>query len=247
MEKHSLLKLGRYAALSFILLSALFIFTQSVLAISEKAAEKSNRPTTVGRDAVTLKAKPTLTPTGEAKLRACKTKEDATKRMMLSLQALVNKMFNNFSAIALRVETFYTTKVVAAGKTVPNYAALVADIDTQKAAVQTAVTKAQTDVDGFSCESGNPKTILKQYHGDMQAVKRALQNYRKAIKNLIVAVRSSAGVAESSLTGTPVPTSALTPTPTGTVTVTPTPTTPVSTPTPTTAVPTSTPTPTPTI
>ncbi len=112
---------------------------------------------------------------------------------MESLVDLVANIENKFASISGRVQNFYTNTVLPSGKTVPNYAALVADIGTKKDAVSLSLGKAQTDVAAFSCTADDPKGLLNTFRLDMQAVKGALQNYRTSIKNLIVAVSSVEG------------------------------------------------------
>ncbi len=98
-------------------------------------------------------------------------------------------MQEKFDAIAKRVEDYYISKVVPSGKTVTNYDSLVSEIQNKKQATQTALGKAQTDANSFSCSGNDPKGQLTQFRTDMQTVKSALKDYRTAIKNLIVAVR----------------------------------------------------------
>lgn len=127
----------------------------------------------------------------EAKLRACQAKESAIKKRMKQLIKLATTMQEKFDAIAGRVEEYYASKVVPSGKTVANYDSLVADIQTKKGAVQTALTTAQGHAGSFACDGNDPKGQLTQFREDMQAVKSALKDYRTAIKNLIVAVHST--------------------------------------------------------
>lgn len=133
----------------------------------------------------------------DVKLKVCQRHEENITKRMSNLTELVTMMVGKFDTTAQRVEEYYTTKVVPSGKTVTNYDALVADIQTKKTDVQTALTEAQTDSTGFKCDSDDPKSQLTQYRVDMQAVKKALQAYRVSIKNLIVAVKSVAGTTES--------------------------------------------------
>ena len=79
------------------------------------------------------------------------------------------------------------------GKTVSNYDALLADIQTKKSAVSTALQKGKDDFKSFSCTGDNPKGALTQFREDMQLVKQGLKDYRTSIKNLIVAVHSVVG------------------------------------------------------
>ncbi len=134
-------------------------------------------------------------------LKSCQAREAAIKNRSLHLTKLATGMETKFDAIAGRVEAYYTAKVVPSGKTVSNYNTLVADIQTQKTNIQTAVTKAQNDANSFSCTGSTPKAQMTQFRIDMQSVKGALKEYRTSIKNLIVAVRSITGTENSE--GTP--------------------------------------------
>ena len=127
----------------------------------------------------------------EVKLKVCQNRETAIKKRAENLGRLANSMLEKFAAHAQRVEEFYTTKVVPSGKTVANYDSLVADIQTKKAAVQAGVTQAQGSLGSFDCTGNDPKGQLTQYKSNMLAVKSALKDYRTAIKNLIVAIRSA--------------------------------------------------------
>lgn len=128
-----------------------------------------------------------------AKLKACQARENGIKNRSTSLAKLAKNMQDKFDVIAKRVEDYYTGTVVPSGKTVANYDTLVSDIQTQKTAVQTALTKAQSDFSSFSCTSNDPKGAMTQFRDDMQSVKQALKDYRTSIKNLIVAVHSVTG------------------------------------------------------
>ncbi len=166
--------------------------------------------------AVSVQTAPSPSPSGlktpnPGKLRSCQAKETNIKTRMENLTRLANNMLNVFSSIAQRVETFYLSKVIPSGKTVTNYDALVTDTQTKAAGVATALGKAQTDANNFSCESGNPKAGVTLFRQDMQAVKTALKNYRTSIKNLIVAVRGAAVKAQG--TTSPTPTASPTATP----------------------------------
>ena len=133
----------------------------------------------------------------DAKLRSCQAREGAISQRSTHLAQMATTMENTFDAIAQRVETYYTTKVAPSGKTVSNYDALVSDIQTKKAAVQTALAPASTEATTFSCTSDDPKGQMTQFRTSMLGVITALQNYRTSVKNLIVAVRSVVGVTNS--------------------------------------------------
>ncbi len=141
----------------------------------------------------------------EAKLKSCQNREAALQKRSDQLVRMATNMQDTFTAIATRVKTYYTETVIPSGKTVSNYDTLVADIATKQAAVGTALAKSQSDALAFSCTSEDPKGQLTQFRTDMQAVKSALKEYRTAVKNLIVAVRSVTGTTQSSASPTTSP------------------------------------------
>ncbi|HET7098997.1 MAG TPA: hypothetical protein VFI61_02075 [Patescibacteria group bacterium] len=125
----------------------------------------------------------------EPRLKSCQSREDAVKTRMNSLIRLVTNMESKFDSIAQRVKDFYTNTLVPSGKIVPNYDALVANIQAKKDVITTDLNKAQTDINAFSCTADDPKSLLTSFRTDMQKVKLDLKDYRTSIKNLIVAVR----------------------------------------------------------
>lgn len=128
------------------------------------------------------------------KMKACQAREASIKTRMSHLAQLAQMMQKKFDQHVTEVEKYYTNKVVPFGKTVSNYDSLVTEVQTKKAAVQTALNKAQADVNNFNCSQVNPKAQVTQFRQDMQAVKKALKDFRTSIKNLIVAVHSVKGV-----------------------------------------------------
>lgn len=129
----------------------------------------------------------------EKRLRFCQDHEEEFRKRNENLEKLTLKMINVFDEIAKRVEDYYNQKLVPNGKTLSNYDALANDIEEKKNAAQSALDKAKADASGFSCNLANPKENLNQFRLDMQAVKKALHEYRTSIKNLIVAIRTLVG------------------------------------------------------
>lgn len=129
----------------------------------------------------------------EAKLRSCEARTENISKRSTQLMSLVTNMIGKFDAIAVRVQNFYTTKVLPTGKSVSNYDALVADIALKKTAVTDLLTSSQTELTGFDCNSEDPKGAMSEFRTSMQGIKTALHGYRTSIKNLIVAVHSQAG------------------------------------------------------
>jgi hypothetical protein len=141
-----------------------------------------------------------------AKLKACQAREKGLERRSETLVKRVEKIAAKFDKIAGKVDTYYFETLVPAGKSVDNYANLKADIETQKVAAQTALASAKQNLASFSCEGADPKGTMAAFRTDIQAVNAALKEYRTAVKDLIVAVRTASGDMEeaaSSPTATP--------------------------------------------
>lgn len=184
------IKISLFVILPLLLLTVL---TTSVFAVGKPDGVGKPLAQGTGQAQGKLQAQTHLT---DAKLKSCQARENAIKNRSTHLVNLVTTMESKFDAIATRVEEYYTSKVVPSGKTVSNYDSLVADIQTQKTAVQSALTTAQTN-STFDCTSADPKTQMTQFRTDMMAVQSALKDYRTSIKNLIVAVHSVTGTENS--------------------------------------------------
>lgn len=180
-----------------IFLSTLFL-TLVIFTPPVSAVERPNA--TITPQARMQKVQARLT---EAKLKTCQARENSINKRSSQLVKMATNMLEKFDAIAGRVKTYYTEKVVSNGKTVTNYDSLVTDIQTKKTAVQTALSITQTNVATFTCKGEDPKGQLTQFRTDMQTVKTALKDYRTSVKNLIVAVRSVTGETEKNVTPEP--------------------------------------------
>lgn len=151
--------------------------------------------------------KPTFSPRPgfrltDVKLRSCEAREDAIKKRNESLLKMVANMLGKFDAIVTRVKEFYTNNLLPNGKIVPDYDALVSDIDAKKAAVESALA-AVPDTQTFDCSSDDPKGLMTDFREEMKAVKDSLHAYRTSIKNLITAIHRVAGTPKPAPTPTP--------------------------------------------
>ncbi len=127
-----------------------------------------------------------------AQLKVCQNRETTINNILSRIDTRAQNQITLFGTIATRVEGFYTKQ----GKTLINYSQLVA-------AVNTAQTQANTDFgtlktnSTFSCSSSNPKGMVTAFRGYLKTEITDLQNYRTAVKNLIVGVASANGVTVS--------------------------------------------------
>jgi hypothetical protein len=120
------------------------------------------------------------------KLRRCQLRD---KKITSIMQRGVSRAENHakvFDKIADRVKAFYENK----GKTVANYDELVAAVDGAKATFETDLNTLK-GLDGFSCDSDDPKADAEAYKAAHDVVRQDLRQYRTAVKDLIVGVRSA--------------------------------------------------------
>lgn len=129
----------------------------------------------------------------EQRLKRCEVKEKVLTTRTESLTRMTTNMKEKFTAIVERVKAFATDKNL----TVENYDTLLADIETNKTAVDTALASASASAASFSCDSDDPKSALTSFRENMQAVKQALKDYRTSIKNFIMAVKLAAGTQQN--------------------------------------------------
>lgn len=123
-----------------------------------------------------------------AKLRACEAREQAIRTRTSSLIRLNTNMLEKFEGIFNRVDEFYHGKDYQ----VDNYDALVAQVREKKQVAETTMATVQNTIAGFDCSSDDPKGNLNQFRLGMQNQIRAMNEYKTAIRNFIVAVKSGA-------------------------------------------------------
>lgn len=121
-----------------------------------------------------------------AKQNACLRHETVIKRTIARIADRGQKQSELFTSIANRTETFYTNK----GKTLANYDELVADVTTKQAAAAETLTTVKSDGADFSCDTADPKAGATAFKTALKSEIAALKDYRTAVKNLIVGVKS---------------------------------------------------------
>lgn len=120
------------------------------------------------------------------KLKFCQMREKHINGSMIAISSRGQEKLNLFTKIADRTEAFY----VAKGKVLSNYDDLVASVNSEKAAAQSAVDTVKADKAAFKCIGDNPKGTANLFKADLQSMNDALKSYRTAVKNLIIGVKS---------------------------------------------------------
>lgn len=129
----------------------------------------------------------------DAKLKACQNREAAINNIMTRIGDRGQKQLDLFTTIATRAGTFYTDK----GKTLSNYNVLVADVTAKKVAAQTAVDTVKADSVTFKCDGTDPKGAVASFKDSLKSEITVLKDYKTAVKNLIVGVKSVQGTTTS--------------------------------------------------
>lgn len=125
----------------------------------------------------------------DAKLKACQNREKAITNIMARIANRGQKQVTLFDKIANRTEAFYVDK----GRTLSTYDALVADVAAKKADAQAAVDATKATSVEFKCDGTDPKGVASTFKQQLKTQNDALKDYKTAVKNLIVGVKSVQG------------------------------------------------------
>lgn len=122
----------------------------------------------------------------EAKLKVCEERTEEITNTMARMNERGQKHLELFTTISERVQEFYVQK----GNTLDTYDSLVMAVDDAKVTAQSAVDATKAASEEFTCDGEDPKGTLEVRKANMEVQIAALKEYRTAIKNLIVGVKS---------------------------------------------------------
>lgn len=120
------------------------------------------------------------------KLKACERRQKTIQNIMARMSDRGTKQFDVFTKISDRTQEFYAEK----GKVLENYDALISELNAKKFAVEAVLSETQAESNDFACDGENPKGVASAFKDKLHAQNAALKEYRTAIKNLIVGVKS---------------------------------------------------------
>ena len=129
----------------------------------------------------------------DTKLKVCENRQKAITNIMARMADRGTKQLAVFTKISERTQAFYASK----GRVLSNYDALVADVNTKQAAAEAAVEIVNNASVDFSCDVTNPKAVVASFKEKIKAMNAALKEYKTAVKNLIVGVKSAQGTESS--------------------------------------------------
>ena len=120
------------------------------------------------------------------KLRICEQRQAKIKAIINRSITRAERQLKLFTTISERVKTFYQEK----DRTVTNYDDLVAAVDAAKAKAQ-AELEVLKDLDAFDCNAEDPKGNAEAFKEALKMINQDLKDFRTAVKNLIVGVKSA--------------------------------------------------------
>lgn len=129
-----------------------------------------------------------------AKLRACQNREKAIQNILVRFSDRGTKQLEVFSTIADRTQAFYAEQ----GNTAANYEELLENVNSKKVAAESAVAAVSDNSTRFNCEADNPKEAVNSFKSSLMDMNSALQEYKVAVKDLIVGVKSAQSTTETS-------------------------------------------------
>lgn len=128
----------------------------------------------------------------QIKLKVCEKREASIQKRSTRLVAKAENIQKRFDRIAEKVDTYYIDVLMLKDVEIENYDELLANVEENRVAAATKLGAAESTASNFTCEGEDPKDQVKQFRTDMKGVISALKGYKKAVVNLIVAVRTKA-------------------------------------------------------
>ncbi len=125
----------------------------------------------------------------EVKLKVCEKKEASIQKRSTKMVAKAEDIQIRFDRIVEKVDDYYVD-VLSPDVEIETYSDLLQIIEDYRRAAANNLGVAESTAENFTCEGENPKDQLKQFRTDVKVVISSLQGYRKAVVNLIVAVRT---------------------------------------------------------
>lgn len=134
--------------------------------------------------------------TASGQIRSCEARFTNVQTRSQNMVRHANTLMNRIGAIETKVEDFYQDRVVASGQEVENYNDLQAQIQAKQRVVEMKLEEAQKTASDFSCDN-DPKGQVRNFGNDIKEVTTALNEYKKSVRDLLVAVhRVSLGMEE---------------------------------------------------
>lgn len=131
----------------------------------------------------------------DIRLRLCEARQRGISQRVKFMLVRGKIIHTGHQKIYQRVDEFYNNKLVPKGYTLSNYADLKAEIEANKANVQTLLDAAKESGENFDCSSDDPKGQIDAFRADIKALIEANNAYKQSIHEFVKAVRDLAKTA----------------------------------------------------
>ena len=132
----------------------------------------------------------------EARLKVCQARARNIGSHFKNMNQRALQIHNGHGKIYMRVDKFYTDKLVPNGYTLSNYADLKAEVEANKANVIALHDALKATGVEFDCNSEDPMGQVDAFKEDMRELIEANKEYRESIHNFVKAVRDLAKTAK---------------------------------------------------
>jgi len=162
-------------------------------ATSERSTDASSQRAAAANDAPGQAVSDEKKVLSEQK-RTEKSKEQCEKKSadivtrMASIAEQGEKQIAVFDKISQKVQEFYSEK----NYTVADYTSLLNAVTVSKAAAEKAIGAVSRESSSFSCDAEDPKLNVEAFKAAVITKNETLKAYKTSIKDLIVAIKSSA-------------------------------------------------------
>ncbi len=193
-------KIVRGLFFGFLIVSAFLVYSrsqaQAITSASSPGQLQKNLKSDFKKFATTA-AVPKATRASELAEKACEVHVKVIKLRQGNIASHAAKVEERLNKLTLAVEKYYTEKLVPAGKILPNYDALVADVSSKQAALDPLIEKIQADSEGLTCDKNQARGQFTTFKGDIQKLLKAFKDYRLSVIHLMQGVKSIAGREEN--------------------------------------------------
>jgi len=131
----------------------------------------------------------------ENKLKSCQNRENAINNIMARITDRGTKQLTVFTDISDKVKTFYVDKSLS----LANYDDLVSNVGNAELLALEAINNTKTSIVDFKCDGNDPKGFANIFKNYAELQRLALKDYKTAVNNLIVAVKSAQAEDEGGL------------------------------------------------
>lgn len=200
------MRIASKLAVSVACVGLVFALGSPVLAVSANAQQGVNQ--TQNQTTQTTQTTRTQTQTEkkeqiqakltETKMKVCRNRERLINNIMARIADRGQKQMQLFTTISEKTQEFYKNKNLS----LDNYETLVNEVQAKQQAVEKAMTSIRAQNANFSCDGSDPKGSANQFKESLKLEIAAMKEYKTAVRNLIVGVKSAAEKA----TVTPTPT-----------------------------------------